>query len=611
MTKMTSKKMVYRAGCLALGCVAFLLMCPGITLSQDLPSEVIAYADMVLYNGKILTVDEAFSIVEAVAVRDGKILATGSSSRILPMAGPDTQRIDLRGRSVTPGLMSTHEHGWVGQLSKSGLEGNVFFSDVEAGLEEVRKLVEATPPGEWIFLSGVRNKVFLTELTRQDLDRVSPNNPVALHGSTAETVVNTLAMKAAGIKPGIVGVLLDDNGEPTGQLRQAAVGIITYEMKPNPWPEDLSTLVARQKERLFQRASEGLTTQMGRAQGLTISVLRELWDSGELPIRVRVAHEFPMYNPNAEAYFRRVGNLRNLGDDWMKIFGATVGPVDGVLSVGGIMSNTPKLRDAEVIGGDVFGAYGQNKWAQLDGMWEENFEEFSTERKALILANRYGWNITSLHSTGDLSAEVYLDAVEEANREKTLQGPWGFDHNVFLNPEVLARSKNLGAMRLSFKTQGLFGNPETLLHQYGADRLQDNTVMLNSAIEAGLTPTPDSLGSGGHPFAIMQEFITRTDEKGRQWNVKEAINRVQALRMYTTWAARYIEDEDKLGSIEPGKLADMVVLNGGDFMRVPDEQLSELEVAMTIVGGKVVYDRQRDGVIERRQQGGQQQAPAQ
>jgi predicted amidohydrolase YtcJ len=95
---------------------------------------------------------------------------------------------------------------------------------------------------------------------------------------------------------------------------------------------------------------------------------------------------------------------------------------------------------------------------------------------------------------------------------------------------------------------------------------------------------------------LIQKFITRTDDKGRKWNVKEAVSREQALRMYTSWAARYSQDEQKLGSLEAGKLADLVVLDG-DYMGVTEDKISELPVIMTIVGGKVIYDRERDGVV--------------
>ncbi len=565
--------------------------------AQQLPAEIINYADMVLYNGKILTVDENFSMAQALAIRDGKFLAVGESPRILPMAGPNTRKIDLQGKTVIPGLMDTHLHqAWVAQYSKSGTEGRVRFADLASGLEELRQIVERTPAGQWIFLSGPRNKVTYS-MTRQELDKVSPDNPVGISLSTAEVVINTAAIKAAGIKAGTPGVLTDpQTGEPTGQLRQAAVGIITYENKPAQWP-NIQELVPRQKERLFQYASQGITTVMGRAQGATISVLRELWEQGELPTRVRFAHEFIMYNPNAEAYLRRVGNLRNFGDDWMKIMGATVGPVDGISSVGGMLTLKPKLHAKEVPGGDVFGSYGQNKWRE--GRDDDpDWANYSTERKAVILANRYGWNVTAQHSSGDRSSSIYLDAYEAANQERPLQGQWGLDHMEWLTPELLDRMKALGTVIPSFYGR-IFMNPEAQIETYGADRLHES-VILKSAIDKGLLPVAEAdTGPGQYsaPLFLIQKFVTRTDEKGRTWNAKEAISRSQALRMYTSWAARYSEDEEKLGSIEAGKLADLVLLDG-DFMKVDADQISALPIVMTVVGGKVIYDRERDGVIE-------------
>jgi len=579
----------------------FLLILIGTTPSlrveaQQLPSEVIAYADMVLYNGKVLTVDESFSVAEAVAIRDGKFLAVGETARILAMAGPNTRKIDLLGKTVTPGFIDTHLHqAWVAQYSKSGLEGRVRFADVASGLEEIKKIVERTPPGEWIFLSGPRNKVMFT-VTRQDLDPISPDNPVAISLSTAEAVINTAAMKAAGIRADIPGVLTDSQtGEPNGQVRQAAVGILSYEMKPEKWP-NIGQLVPQQKERLFKYAAQGLTTIMGRAQGTSISVLRELWEQGDLPTRVRIAHEFIMYNPNPEAYLRRVGNLRNLGDDWMRIIGLTVGPVDGISPVGGILTFRPKLREAKVAGGDVFFPFGQNKWSEgHEG--EEDWTKYSTERKAVILANRYGWNVTAQHSTGDLSTSIYLDAYEEARREKPLEGRWGLDHMEWQTPDTIRRMKELEIIP-SFYAR-MFMNPENQIYQYGPDRLQE-TVPIKTMIDAGLKPVAEAdTGPSKYsaPLFLIQKFITRTDEKGRIWNAKEAITLEQALRMYTSWAARYSQEEEKLGSVEPGKLADLVVLDG-DLIRVEADQISAIPVVMTVVGGNVIYDRERDGVID-------------
>lgn len=557
---------------------------------QAPPPEVLAYADTVLYNGQVLVVDEAFTIAQAIAVRDGKVLAVGDSARILSMAGPKTRRVDLQGRTVTPGFIDTHLHqAWLAQYSQGGTDGRARFTDLTSGLEEVRQAVARAKPGAWIFLSGPRNRTVFG-LTRQDLDAVSPDNPVAISTSTAEVVVNTAALKAAKLTRDVPGVLTDSKGEPNGQLRQAAVGVITYELKPQNWP-DIPGLVQDQKDRLLQYASQGLTTLVGRAQGTSISVVREIWDRKELPTRVRIAHEFLMYNPNAEAFLRRLGSLRNFGDDWMKIVGTTVGPVDGIASVGGILTMKPKLREANIAGGDVFGTQGQNKW----GEGHEDDPEWigkSTERRAVILANRYGWNITAQHSTGDLSTAIYLDAFEEANREKPLEGRWGLDHMEWLNGDLIRRMKTLDVVIPSFYSR-MFQNPDAQVHQYGGDRMQEGTVMVKSAIEAGLKPVFESdinPGTFSSPLFLLEKAVTRADEKGRRWNAKEAVDRKQSLRMYTIWAARYSQDEDKLGSLEPGKLADLVVLDG-DYMNVPAESISDLGVVLTMVGGKVVYER--------------------
>ncbi len=589
MARMTRKKMAYRTGCLALGCVAFLLMCPGITLSQNLPSEVIDYADMVLYNGRVLTVDEAFSIVEAVAVRDGKFLALGTSQRINQLAGPQTRRIDLQGKTVVPGFIDTHLHGiWVGGKGGVQVSGSVIqFETLEAGLRRLKEVVDRTPPGDWIYVNRTPRSEVSYALTRQDLDKVSPHNPVAMSLSTAEMIVNTLALKLANIPPDFPVVLKDpETGEPTGQIRQAAVGVVEYEAIP--WPEDLEPLIERQKELLRQHNALGLTTIIGRASGIKISVLKEIWARKELTARVRVAHEFTMYNPKTEAFLKRVGNLAGFGDSWMKIIGATVGPVDGIGSVGGILTSRPKLRPAQVGGGDVFGSYGQNKWEEGVG---EEWEKKSTERNSILMANRYGWNITSQHSLGDQSTTIYLDVYEEANREKPLRGRWGLDHVIIHTPETLARMKELGIIPSVYAK--MFNNPEALLWQYGADRVNE-MAPVGSMFKMGLNPVAeaDTFGDASEfsaPLWTIEKFVTRTDETGREWNREEAISRQDALRMYTHWAAYYSAEEDILGTISPGKLADFVILDG-DFMTVQPDRISELPVVMTVVGGQVVYE---------------------
>ena len=138
---------------------------------QGIDPRVLAYADMVLYNGKILTADDDFTVVQALAVRDGQFLARGTTLDILPLAGPNTRRIDLRGKTVVPGFLDSHSHGWEGQLLKRGPMGTIVFSSLQSGLEQVRRAVQGQPPGKLLQFLSPRNK-YSMNVTRLDLDKV-------------------------------------------------------------------------------------------------------------------------------------------------------------------------------------------------------------------------------------------------------------------------------------------------------------------------------------------------------------------------------------------------------------------------------------------------------
>ncbi|MBI4455711.1 MAG: amidohydrolase family protein [Acidobacteria bacterium] len=146
---------------------------------ETLPPEVIAYPDMVLYHGKILTADDSFTVVEAIAVRDGKFLAVGRSDYIRRMVGPRTQQIDLNGRTVVPGFIDTHLHqAFIGQISKAG--SRLGLEDLGSALEEIKKAVVKAAPGEWLFFYAPDNNVLFNEINRKLLDSVAPNNPLAI-----------------------------------------------------------------------------------------------------------------------------------------------------------------------------------------------------------------------------------------------------------------------------------------------------------------------------------------------------------------------------------------------------------------------------------------------
>lgn len=563
------------------------------------PRELIVYPELIVYNGKIITCDDKESIASAVAIRDGRFLAVGDTDAVLKLAGPDTQKMDLQGKSVVPGFIDTHLHqAFAGDVEKRGSKGRVTFTDKQSGLQVIRRLVEASPPGEWVTLSVPRNPAFFS-ISRKDLDAVTPKNPVILMTLGTDTTINTLALNLSKIPLDTPGIGKDPvTGEPDGRLEGFAAGVALYEAQP--WPS-FPELVLQQKTMFAKANSEGLTTIMARAGGISISIFKELWIKKELTARVRATHEFMRLNPRGEAYLKRLGNLSGFGDEWFKIIGTTVGPVDGADTEGASLTARPRVR---VLEDSAFASLGQNKWlghgygGKAPNEWDEvsqNLKE-NSEWKSVILANRYGWNITSVHSAGDESTRILLKAYEAASKERPLQGRWGIDHQPMQTPETIRLIKELKVIpSFYYFTPGGSGM-ETLVHQYGADRV-DGMVPVKTFIKEGIQPVYEA-DTLQYPFFApmynIELFVTRKnpqakDNSDRVFGRDEKLSRMEALHMLTKWAARYSSEEKLLGTIEPGKLADLVVL-GGDFFQVPDDQIFEkLPVLATVLGGKVVY----------------------
>ncbi len=555
-----------------------LLRAPGVVAQQSLPPEVIAYPDLVFHNGKVLTADEKFTIAEAVAVRDGKFLAVGTNERILAMAGPKTQRFDLAGRSLLPGFVDTHLHqSWVidvppppGEVTK-----RPNFSTLESALADLRKIVAATPPGGFIGLSGPSNRVIAVEMNAKLLDEVAPNNPLYIEAANDQVVANSLLLKMLfESHPNVPGVLKDANGKPTGQLRGAASGEAVWVL--NPWPP-VEDLIEPQKEALHRMNQMGLTTIGGRASPLTTSVLREMMVSGQLTSRIRIFHEFLRQNSEPERFLKRVGNLTGMGNDLYKIVGTTVQVIDG----GGASSARTKKGKMAVPDSSPYTEFGQNKW-------EETGDMATSDRRNIILANRYGWTIGAMHSSGDESNTILLDVFAEADKERPLKGRhWGIDHGEQLTPAHFSKLLGMGVTP-SVYSKAMYNN-EDRIAVFGKDDVYKQQPV-KSLIDAGIRPAAeaDANGRSASPLFNMRNWITRVDDKGWQLDPAEKVSRQEALWMYTRWAAGYSGEEDLFGSIEPGKLADLVVV-AGDYMTFPELELDKLRVVLTVIGGKIVH----------------------
>lgn len=576
---------------------------------QDVDALVLSYADMVFYNGKVLTADDKFTVAPAVAIRDGKILAVGEDSKILRTAGPKTVKIDMKGNSIIPGFHAVHaDDNFVGNHGASGPYGVVSlkFPDMDTGLRNIKSVVDAAKPGEWVVVDIPITKLTYDQhnLNRYVLDTVAPNNPLLVNYAL-DSVVNSMALKEVlqdypGEMPGIAK---DEKGEPNGHLRGFAHGRVTYESVP--WPKDLEPLVQKQKQLLLNASADGVTAMGGQINGLATTVLHTLWERGELPLRIRLSHDFARLNAHADAFYKRIGNLMYMGDDWFRIGGGTVMSLDGTPDRAGVLTLKPKL--AEPPGAGAYGVYGESKYElSAPGMDWRKYSDFNT----IILANRYGWNITDLHTRGDRGVEILLEAFDTANRDRPVKGRrFSMMHGDMRTPEQIKRLAQYDAV-MSIRSKYLFmetGVVDVYKITYGADAIH-RMFPVRSMIDAGLKPVLESNysyeppeethGQGAPPMpagftylGALEKFITRkNDLTGQIWGPDERITRKEVLWMATNWASMAYGDEKILGTIEPGKLADLVIL-GGDYMSVPEEQISDIPVVMTLVGGKIMHQK--------------------
>lgn len=584
--------------------------------AQTLPPELIRYADLVLYNGKVLTVDKNFTIAEAVAVRDGKVLAVGSSSAIQQLAGPATRKIDLGGKSLVPGFIdSDGDNAFAGgDLYKdtmvNGKVGKkVRGKNVPEMLEMVRKLVDQAKPGSPVYVRMADEFVSdLSKLTAKDLDQLAPNNPLMLSLSSSEGVINSLMLERAfkaGLRKDHFQVVKDAQGQPTGQMFSQALGMVGWNLRD--WPELTEETFKEQAEIIDQFIRVGVTTITGHASGYTVTIVSQMFHQDRLKMRIRPTLDFARQNPMADQILRRTPNLVNfnLGDGLVKIVGAAVGPVDGASDDGGIMTNEPKRVNHPDVKG---GLYGRNKWTGPEWtgkQWRDltEAEKRDTEWTTLQLLRKHGWNISGNHNMGSGATTIVLEGLLDAEKQPDIKvhnmlGRNALDHNLIWDAKSIALSKELGdklafGLNSEIWSQRVVRGEEMLFSQYGEGMHTMQPV--KDLINAGFNVHFEGGKPEQSPLWRIERFVTRADKstrsarEGRIWGKNHAIDRKQALIMTTYNAAKFIAEEKMLGSIEKGKYADLVVLSG-DYMAVPNDKLDDLQVVMTIVGGKVAYE---------------------
>ncbi|MBI4481700.1 MAG: amidohydrolase family protein [Acidobacteria bacterium] len=596
--------------CAVVVSVSFLALLAGSppAWSHELPLEVERYADLVLYNGQVLTVDRDtpdFTVVKAVAIRDGKILAVGENDRILKLAGPKAKRMDLAGKTVIPGVVDTHSHPnryalahyqqeFVPAYLKFLVENRIRTGRVrwERGkaeaLAELKKLADGAAPGDWIVASSGGHPVVIHQTKRADLDQVTPNNPAYIRiGTETWGMVNTKMLEILTKSYGedLPGIIKGSDGAPTGLLLGVAGTVMGQDILPETPPE---LLVPVFKKELEEWAAIGVTTLSGRFRGNEITAWTRLDQKGELPIRIGYTHEIGRWNPYFKRDIQRLGTLEGHGTERFWMIGLTVGITDGHVPGGGGSAGGDVCSDVErkeIFPDDSFPEKGLCFWDQPG----------DPTRDTILIANRNGYRIAGVHTFGDKGQEIMLDAFAQANKERSIMGRrFAVDHAMMVSPKVIEKASKLGII-WSLQVPMFYGRRTSIVSRvFGEDIAHRWSLPVKSMLDAGVRLT---FGADTHedpdrqPMHNMEVMVTRVTHDGRVWGPREKIDRNTALRIMTRWGAEYVLREKELGSIEVGKLADLVILDKNPLdPRVPDEALSDIKVVQTLIGGQVAYD---------------------
>ena len=572
--------------------------------AQDLPAEVLRYADTVLHSGQVMTMDRdepPITIVEAVALRDGRVLAVGENDRILKMAGPDTLRVDLAGKTVIPGVVDTHSHPNTYALRHyrdeyfpiylKYLEENqvryvtVRWDSKETALSDFKRVADNLPPDYWIYSTGRLVPTTLYDIKKEDLDEVAPDNPLyVMLGNAMFGLANSKMLDIITERYGsnLTGLVKDEQGEITGQILGAAGTVVDQEVIPNASPEILAPFLKRELE---EWVAMGITTLSTRLQGNEISAYHLLDQNGELPLRLPYSHEIGRGNPFLERDLKRFGNLQGHGTDMMWMIGISGGIPDGTGpgTSPGAGTDCVSLQKREILPNDY--------WETGMCFWDIAGDPGAD---AMIVANRYGYRTSGVHTFGDQAYMRILDAFEQADKENPIEGRrFVLDHANMVSPEVAAKAAEMD-ITWTVQLLGLYrGSVAAVSRVYGEEYAHQWMKPVKRLIDSGMRVSygadvhddPDR-----HPMFGLELLVTRVSRDGRVFGPRERIDRANGLLMLTRWGGYYVLAEDEVGSLEAGKRADLAILDQNPLDRnIPDEDLSEIEVLATIIDGKVVY----------------------
>ncbi|MBZ5559683.1 MAG: amidohydrolase [Acidobacteriia bacterium] len=524
--------------------------------------------ETILVNGHIITVDARFSIAQAVAISHGRFTAVGSNTDIRKLASPQTTTIDLKGQTVIPGLADDHLHD-AGGGPGVDLSRARSIADV---LAAIASYVRQSNPGNVIVSNSDWHEAQLKEHRlpyRHDLDTVSPDNPVVLVRGGHEYILNSAALKKWNItkdtpQPPGGRITRDAGGELNGELIDRAKSLVQLPPGPRLTIEEL----AAQHRKLN---AAGLTSiRYPGASAEQFRLLQEMERTGRLTIRVNQLLRFPAADDAAKmrAAVAGSGLKQDDGDEWVRVGGMKMA-VDGGFEGGW-------MREPYV-----------EPWGEKGTFRGVNTMKQAAYTDVVRELNRLGWRVAT-HAVGDAAIDEVLEAYEVANADKSIVGRrWSLEHGFIPQPDQFPRMRKL-ALVISAQDHLYLAGP-SLVNYWGPARAGRTTPM-REYLDQGFTVAggTDSAVVPYPPLWVFYHFVTRDTISGGVMGADQKISRKEALQVQTINNAYLTFEEKTKGSIEPGKLADLVVLPE-DILTCPAKHIEQMNVAMTMVGGKIVY----------------------
>ncbi|MBI4456673.1 MAG: amidohydrolase family protein [Acidobacteria bacterium] len=580
--------------------------------------------DLIVVNGKILTLDEnnwfqwpktqyGGRLVEAMAIQDDTIIAVGSNDEISKLAGPDTKKLDLKGRTVVPGFVDSHRHttGYrpqdFPQIQPVRVPPSLDKEVVRKGIfDAIKQEVQKKKPGDWIIVQPegdvARQLILFEDIKRADLDRAAPNHLLVLNevgsGPNSQIRFNSAARKV--IEKELPGFKFysDETIKKDGvNLSGLVIKDVILQGKEAEYAESIKKLIIETELPL------GITTVATRIMRVPLQALLILDAKGEMPYRHGwLFSDGSFYN--GDGFYRRMPNTAGVGSKYLWSAGVQEEVIDSPST--GLCTTVPS-KNAVLT--------ERHKRAGINTCFLENDPVMRATVKDQIQFQRP----TGYHNSGDKTTDLMLKIIEEVQQETGMTDQQirdkriAFEHLHLIRPDQYAKLKKYGIIMCNgtnYMSANLNPNrPDNVAQNYGEEYLKWQ-MPAKGFIDAGVITINNEM----YPNAIdsLSKVVTREAcftprlpgegeigiEKCILIAPEQKVDRITALLMSTKWPAYYLLRENKIGSLEVGKWADFAVMDR-DYLTIPDKEIGKLTVLMTVIGGKVVYASADFGPVDR------------